>query len=77
VLQVALLYTTALGVRRIRVHTLSLRTATDMPEVFRNADMEALATVLPRMAAKVCAGVFWGFFVLFIFLKNLHFFSCF
>lgn len=50
--QVALLYTTALGERRIRVHTLSLRVCTDMQMVFRGADMETLACVLPRIAVK-------------------------
>ena len=50
--QVALLYTTALGQRRIRVHTLSLRTCAEMQLVFRGADMEAIACALPRIAIK-------------------------
>jgi protein transport protein SEC24 len=47
--QVALLYTNRLGERRLRVHTLSLRTSTSLADIFRGADMDATLTTLPKM----------------------------
>jgi protein transport protein SEC24 len=48
--QVALLYTSSTGERRIRVHTLALPTATNLGEVFASADAQAVASVLAKMA---------------------------
>lgn len=50
--QVALLYTTVLGERRIRVHTLSLRCTDQVAEIFRGADMDALANSICKLAIK-------------------------
>lgn len=47
--QVALLYTNRFGERRLRVHSLSLRTANGLPDIFRGADMDALLCALPKM----------------------------
>ncbi|EDQ85874.1 uncharacterized protein MONBRDRAFT_38641 [Monosiga brevicollis MX1] len=46
--QVALLYTTRFGERRIRVHTLSLRTANNLADIFRSADMDSIIVALPK-----------------------------
>lgn len=48
--QVALLYTSSTGERRIRVHTLALPTATTLGEIFSSADAQAIASVLAKMA---------------------------
>eukprot|EP00042_Codosiga_hollandica_P047345 m.511602 g.511602 ORF g.511602 m.511602 type:complete len:1116 (-) comp57429_c0_seq1:250-3597(-) len=50
--QVAVLYTTLSGERRIRVHTLSLRVCSDLADVFRGADMDAITNSLCKMALK-------------------------
>lgn len=50
--QVALLYTTALGERRIRVHTLALRCTDQVQEIFRGADMDALVNSMVKLAIK-------------------------
>ena len=50
--QVATLYTTVCGERRIRVHTLSLNTSTQLNDVFRGADMDAVINVIPKFAAR-------------------------
>ena len=47
--QIALLYTNASGQRRIRVHTLALRCSTQLPDIFRGADMDALLAVMPKL----------------------------
>lgn len=47
--QVALLYTNRLGERRLRVHTLSLRTSSVLADIFRGADMDAVLTAMPKM----------------------------
>ena len=47
--QVALLYTTSYGVRRIRVHTLTLRSSSQYADIFRCADMDALLAVVPKL----------------------------
>ena len=47
-IQAALLYTTAQGERRIRVHTLQLRTCNQIADVFRATDMESVVTSLAK-----------------------------
>jgi protein transport protein SEC24 len=41
-IQCALLYTTAEGQRRIRLHTMSVPVSTQLGVVFRNADVDAV-----------------------------------
>ncbi len=53
--QIAVLYTTSFGRRRIRVHTLSLRCTKDLADVYRGADMDALLAVMAKFGA--CARV--------------------
>eukprot|EP00052_Salpingoeca_macrocollata_P001715 m.27111 g.27111 ORF g.27111 m.27111 type:complete len:849 (-) comp11617_c0_seq1:48-2594(-) len=48
--QAALLYTTTSGQRRIRVHTLSLRCASQLADLYRGSDMDALLTATCKMA---------------------------
>ena len=48
--QVALLYTSSAGERRIRVHTMALPTANNMGELFASCDAQAIAGVLGKMA---------------------------
>ncbi|XP_069834618.1 protein transport protein Sec24B isoform X2 [Dendropsophus ebraccatus] len=48
--QVALLYTSSKGQRRIRVHTLCLPVVTSLPDVFAGADVEAITCLLANMA---------------------------
>lgn len=50
--QVALLYTTSSGSRRIRVHTLTLKCSKDLSEVFRGADMDSLLAVMAKLGAR-------------------------
>ena len=47
--QVALLYTSSKGERRIRVHTLSLPISSSLNEVFANADQEAVVSIVAKM----------------------------
>ena len=47
--QVALLYTTSYGARRIRIHTLTLRAGSQYADFFRGADMDAILTVIPKI----------------------------
>ena len=47
--QVALLYTSSKGERRIRVHTLSLPISSSLNEVFANADQEAVVSTVAKM----------------------------
>tara|TARA_R110002050_G_scaffold273913_1_gene418128 strand:+ start:101 stop:1123 length:1023 start_codon:yes stop_codon:yes gene_type:complete len=54
VIQAALLFTTASGQRRIRVHTLALDTSTSMSNVFKSADLDAILSVYCRSAAQQC-----------------------
>ena len=56
--QVAALFTTMAGERRIRVHTLSLRVCDNVADIFRGADMDGLINALCKMG-KLCA---LGFF---------------
>eukprot|EP01010_Urceolus_cornutus_P000717 NODE_122_length_2336_cov_293.631832_g99_i0.p1 GENE.NODE_122_length_2336_cov_293.631832_g99_i0~~NODE_122_length_2336_cov_293.631832_g99_i0.p1 ORF type:complete len:396 (-),score=61.93 NODE_122_length_2336_cov_293.631832_g99_i0:205-1392(-) len=53
-LQMALLYTTRQGSRRIRVHTLRCLVVTTMPTLFRTADLEVTLGALARRAI-VCS----------------------
>ena len=55
VIQTALLYTTALGERRIRIHTLSLRTSSSFPDVYRSLDMDAIVNIWSKMAVQSAA----------------------
>lgn len=55
--QVALLYTTSYGARRIRVHTLSLRTSAQYADVFRCADMDSFLAVIPKMGVRDALGM--------------------
>lgn len=48
--QAALLYTNSEGERRIRVHTLCLPVTSSLPEVMHSADMEAIVSLLSKMA---------------------------
>ena len=53
-LQCALLYTTAEGQRRIRVHTVAVPVATQLGVIFRNADVDAvLAMSLKQTVMRV------------------------
>jgi hypothetical protein len=46
--QAALLYTTAAGERRVRVHNLRLVATESVQAVFRHADVDAILSVLVR-----------------------------
>ncbi|XP_018098835.1 protein transport protein Sec24B isoform X2 [Xenopus laevis] len=48
--QVALLYTSFKGQRRIRVHTLCLPVVSSLPDVFAGADVQAITCLLANMA---------------------------
>ncbi|XP_041446020.1 protein transport protein Sec24B isoform X2 [Xenopus laevis] len=48
--QVALLYTSRKGQRRIRVHTLCLPVVNSLPDVFAGADVQAITCLLANMA---------------------------
>ncbi|XP_077332831.1 protein transport protein Sec24B isoform X2 [Lithobates pipiens] len=48
--QVALLYTSSKGQRRIRVHTLCLPVVNSLPDVFAGADVQAVTSLLANMA---------------------------
>jgi protein transport protein SEC24 len=48
--QAAILYTSANGERRIRVHTLSLPVVTTIGDVIHSADQEAIICLLSKMA---------------------------
>lgn len=52
--QVALLYTSSKGERRIRVHTLSLPISSNLNEIFANADHEAVVSVVAKMGKINC-----------------------
>lgn len=47
----------ALGERRIRVHTMAIPITTKLSEVYANADPQAIATLLAKM------GSFWPLLV--------------
>eukprot|EP01117_Protostelium_nocturnum_P004661 TRINITY_DN1689_c0_g1_i1.p1 TRINITY_DN1689_c0_g1~~TRINITY_DN1689_c0_g1_i1.p1 ORF type:complete len:885 (-),score=320.50 TRINITY_DN1689_c0_g1_i1:213-2867(-) len=48
--QTALLYTTSFGERRIRSFTVCMPVTTSLSDVFKTADVEAIATVLTKLA---------------------------
>jgi len=48
--QVALLYTSSSGERRIRVHTMAVPVVADLGEMYRNADTGAIICLLSRLA---------------------------
>eukprot|EP01018_Ginkgo_biloba_P039480 Gb_26869 [translate_table: standard] len=48
--QVALLYTSSSGERRIRVHTMAVSVVADLGEMYRNADVGAVMSLLSRLA---------------------------
>ncbi|KAF9612370.1 hypothetical protein IFM89_039197 [Coptis chinensis] len=50
--QVALLYTSSSGERRIRVHTAAAPVVTDLAEMYRQADAGAIVTLLSRLAVE-------------------------
>ncbi|XP_031503945.1 protein transport protein Sec24-like At3g07100 isoform X1 [Nymphaea colorata] len=50
--QVALLYTSSSGERRIRVHTAAAPVVADLGEMYRHADTGAIVTLLSRMAVE-------------------------
>lgn len=52
--QTALLYTSSVGERRIRVHTLALPVTKSLTEVFNGADQQAITSLVAKM------GVFPG-----------------
>jgi protein transport protein SEC24 len=47
--QIALLYTSSKGERRIRVHTLSLPVSKNLTEICTNADQEAVVSLIAKM----------------------------
>ncbi|CAF4515678.1 unnamed protein product, partial [Rotaria magnacalcarata] len=49
--QIALLYTSSKGERRIRVHTLSLPVSANLNDICANADQEAVVSLIAKMAA--------------------------
>eukprot|EP00126_Sphaerothecum_destruens_P001938 Sdes_comp15376_c0_seq1m4250 len=49
-IQCAVLYTTWYGHRRIRVHNFSLKTCTQLSDVFRHAEMDVLLNMLAKQA---------------------------
>ncbi|UJR15134.1 hypothetical protein I4U23_002099 [Adineta vaga] len=49
--QIALLYTSSKGERRIRVHTLSLPVSATLKDICSNADQEAMVALIAKMAA--------------------------
>lgn len=51
-IQAALLYTTAQGERRIRVHTLQIRSCSQIADVFRATDMESVVTALAKRSIR-------------------------
>ena len=51
-LQCALLYTTSMGERRIRVHTLAIPVVSDVGQMFKTCDGPAAAAVLAKLAAE-------------------------
>jgi hypothetical protein len=51
-IQSALLWTDMLGATRIRVHTLSMRATTDIPTLFRHADIEVVTLYLVHQAIR-------------------------
>jgi len=51
-LQVALLYTTTDGYRRIRVHTLSLTVTSVMANIFRHSDLDAIVNLSLKQAVR-------------------------
>ena len=57
-MQVALLYTTAFGERRIRVHTLALPVTDNPAVVFEAADAQAIAGLLAKMGSPTESCVF-------------------
>jgi protein transport protein SEC24 len=50
--QMAVLYTSSQGVRRIRVSTLALPTSSSLPEIYQRMDSAALTTLLARRSAE-------------------------
>jgi len=50
--QVALLYTSSMGDRRIRVHTLGLPTTADLNEVFQSVDSQAVTSLVTKIACE-------------------------
>lgn len=48
--QVALLYTSSSGERRIRVHTIAVPVVSDLGEMYRNADTGAIISLMSRLA---------------------------
>ncbi|ERN19877.1 protein transport protein Sec24-like At3g07100 [Amborella trichopoda] len=48
--QVALLYTSSSGERRIRIHTIAVPVVSDLGEMYRHADIGAVTLVLGRLA---------------------------
>lgn len=55
VIQSALLYTTSLGERRIRVQTISVPNAAQHANLFRSLDCDAIVNVLAKMAIQQAA----------------------
>jgi len=54
-MQIALLYTTSGGERRIRVHTIKIPTTNQIAEVFNSVDEDAMVCLMAKIAAdKVC-----------------------
>ncbi|GMT24473.1 hypothetical protein PFISCL1PPCAC_15770, partial [Pristionchus fissidentatus] len=55
--QAALLYTSSKGDRRIRVHTLSLPTTSELSTLFNNVDLKATVSLLAKMGVdRACQG---------------------
>ncbi|XP_077535726.1 COPII coat complex component secretory 24CD isoform X2 [Haemaphysalis longicornis] len=50
--QVALLYTTCGGQRRLRLHNLALATCSQMADMYRNCDLDTIVNVLSKQAVR-------------------------
>ena len=51
--QVALLYTSSSGERRIRVHTIAVPVVSDLGEMYRNADTGAIISLMSRLGMEL------------------------
>lgn len=52
-IQIALLYTSCSGQRRLRIHNLSLKTCTQMADLFRSSDVDALVLFFSKQVIKL------------------------
>lgn len=70
-LQLALLYTSCGGQRRIRVHNLCLQCAPDLPTLYRSTDLDAIVNYFAKLGIfLVNFFKFFGNYVVFIFRRK-------